>query len=195
MTLSASALQASHCLVAAVAARRQLGDHRAELRGHRAALGDSRIDAQPRPGRHPEQRHDARRGREPVVGIFGVEPDLDGVAGAGGRHGSEPAATGHIDLELHEVDAACELRDDVLDLETGVCLEEVEPPREVHEELDAHLVPILRGGHQPYGGVGKRRLQGRGEPGCRRLRHQFLGYRRCSEQSLVPMAQFPWRSA
>ncbi len=168
------ALQAAQRLVPAVAAGRELGEHRSEFRGHRAALRDPGVHTKPRSGRRPEQRHDARRGRESAVGVFRVQADLDGMPGAGRRHGREAASPGHVDLELHQIDAAGELRDDVLDLETRVRLQEIEPSREIHEELDAHLVPVLRGGHEPHGGVGERRLEVRGEACRRRLRHEFL---------------------
>ena len=80
----------------------------------------------PGPDRQAQHGDPAGGGREVAVGVLGVQPGLDGVAG-GRRHGPlEPAAGGDVQLQPHEVEPRRQLGHRVLDLQPGVDLEERE---------------------------------------------------------------------
>ena len=65
-------------------------------------------------------------GCQPLAGILGVQPGLDGVAARGRRSGVEAAAVGDEQLQADEVETGGGLGDRVLDLQPGVHLEEEE---------------------------------------------------------------------
>ncbi len=66
---------------------------------------------------------------------------------------AEPAAGGHVDLGLHEVEVGGGLGDRVLDLQPGVDLEEGEQPLPwVVEELHGARAAVLHGQCEPLGG-------------------------------------------
>ena len=65
-------------------------------------------------------------GREAARGVLGVEARLDGVADRRRRVALEPAAGGHVELQLHQVEPGRHLGDRVLHLEARVDLQERE---------------------------------------------------------------------
>ncbi len=77
------------------------------------------------------------RGLEIPVGVFGVDPALDGVTPEIPPVSLEAdrLSRRHPDLLLHEVEAGDHLGDRMLDLDPGVHLHEVEPPVDVEEKL------------------------------------------------------------
>ena len=73
-----------------------LGDHRVEVGGDDVALADAGVDADAGADGQAQQGDAAGRGREVAVGVLGVEPGLDGVAGAperGSASSLSPPAT------------------------------------------------------------------------------------------------------
>ena len=90
------AAQPGERLVAGPAAGDDLGDHRVEVGGNRVALAHAGVDPDAGAGGQFQQRDPARRRGEVAVGVLGVEPGLDGVAGLGRRRARSsrpPAAT------------------------------------------------------------------------------------------------------
>ena len=122
-----------------------------------------------------EQLHPTRRRREAVVGILGVEPDLDGVAHGWGRLAFEPAAASDVQLHLHEVDAGRGLGHRMLDLQPRVHLHEVEGTRlGLEQELDRPGIAVARRPAQPNGGHAQLLLQLGVERRRRRLLQHLL---------------------
>ena len=92
----------------------------------------------------------------PIVGrILGIEPDLDRRARRGrGIGAGERLALSHGELESDEVEAGRQLGDRVLDLETGVHLEEPEATLVVGEELHGAGTDVVdRRSGIPGGGI------------------------------------------
>lgn len=89
---------------------------------------DRRIGAHARPARRVIAGDSSEAGKEVVLWIFGVDPELDGKAAllnvllpvAQRQSGSHP------DLLAHDIDAGDLLADGVLDLQPGIHLHEVE---------------------------------------------------------------------
>ena len=106
------------------------------------------------PGR--AQAEDASGARqEALVGVFGVDPALDGMAPLREVFLAEGQglSLGDADLELHEVLARDHLRDRVLDLEPRVHLEEVGGAVRVHQELEGPRVDVAGAAHEGHGEV------------------------------------------
>ena len=98
------------------------------------------------------------RGREPLLGVLGVEPGLDGVPELRRRLALEPAAGGHVQLQLDDVEAGRLLGDRVLDLQPGVHLEEGEQLLlGLVEELDGAGADVAGGLDQRHGRLAQRR--------------------------------------
>ena len=75
----------------------------------------------------------------------------------GRRLALEPAAGGHVELELHEIDPGRQLGHRVLDLEARVHLHEGGAPlARLAEELDGARVDVAGGARQPHRGVAER---------------------------------------
>ncbi len=104
--------------------RDDLGDHRVELRRDGVAGRDPGVDADARSLRELQELHLAGRGREAVVRVLRIEPDLDRVGDLGRALPRQRLAAGREDLQLDQVDAGRGLGDRVLDLQAGVDLEE-----------------------------------------------------------------------
>ncbi len=116
-----------------------LGQHRVEVRRHRVALREPRVDADAGAGRQPQQADPAGGGREAARGVLGVQADLDRVPARRRRIALEPAAGRDVELEGDEVGARHDLGDGVLDLQPRVDLHE-------RELLGGGLVEELDGG-------------------------------------------------
>jgi predicted GNAT family acetyltransferase len=144
--------QSREGLVAVPAVGDDLGDHRVEVRGDGVALAESGVHPDAGSGRQLEQRHPAGGGGEVAVGVLGVEPRLDGVAGLHRALPLEPAAGRDVQLGLDQVDAGGHLGDRVLHLEPGVDLEEREGLLlGLVEELDGAGAPVVDGEGEPFG--------------------------------------------
>ncbi len=115
------------CAVGAV--HDQLGQHRVELAAdHRAGL-DTGVQPHAGAGRRVELGHRAGGGQEAAAGVLAVDPELEGVAARRGILGQvQLLAVGDAELLAHQVDARGLLGDRVLDLQTGVDLEERDQP-------------------------------------------------------------------
>ena len=123
-----------------------LGDHRVEFRRHAVAGLDAGVDAQARSGGQAHQVDPARRRREGVLRVLGVEPHLDRRAPRGRRFAFETAAAGDVQLQFDQVDAGGHLGHRMLDLQPGVDLHEGERLAAlVVEELDGAGVVISHG--------------------------------------------------
>src|SRR5579872_2269008 len=113
--------------VAAVAVRNHLGDERVVEGRHVVARVDMTVDADSRSPRGVPQPDGTGRGDE-GLGVLGVDAALHGMAadlhvalGVG-----QPLATGDQQLRLDQIDTGDELGDRMLDLDTGIHLDEVE---------------------------------------------------------------------
>ena len=145
--------QPRQSLVTGAAVGNDLGDHRVEVRRDEIALADPRVHADAGAGGQAEQGDPARRGGEVAVGVLGVEPALDGVPELRRRLALEPAARGHVQLRLHQIEARRHLGDRVLDLEPGVHLEEREGlVGRLVQELDRARAAVADGQDEPLGG-------------------------------------------
>ncbi len=129
-----------------------LRDHRVEVGGDDVALADAGVHADARPGGQVQPHDAARGGREVAVGVFGVQPGLDGVPALHRWLAFEPAAGRHPQLRLDQVEPGGGLGDRVLDLQAGVDLEEREQPvAGVVEELDGRRAAVTDRDGQPFG--------------------------------------------
>ncbi len=153
-----------------------LGQHRIEPPADLAAELDPGIDPDAVAGRPAEGVDPAGRGQEAVVGVLGVEADLDGVAAWRVGAVAEWLPRGDVELVGDEVAAGHELGDRVLDLETRVHLEEREPSAAVEQELAGPRADIA-----DRSGECQRRLA---EPSAESLVHRRR--RRLLEDLLVP---------
>ncbi len=104
----------------------QLGDHRVVHRRDLRARTDARVDAHTGPGRLAVGADRARRRREVLARVLGVDPALDRVAAQleiilGDR---QRLAGGDPDPLLDDVDPGHHLGHAVLDLDAGIHLEE-----------------------------------------------------------------------
>lgn len=122
-----------------------LGDHRVVIGRDHVTLRDAGVHPQTGTERELQQRHRARRGCEPVVGVLGVESGLDRMAEFGRAVTGQPAAGCHVDLQLDQVQPGGGLGDRVLDLESGVHLQE-------GENLLLGLIEVLDGGRAAISG-------------------------------------------
>ncbi len=102
-------------------------------RDHVAGI-EHRIDPHPRPARQRQRADLARRGPEILVRVLGIDADFD--TGAAHLHvvlrEAERLALRNADHLAHEVDAGDHFGDGMLDLDTGIHLNE--------EELAAVLI-------------------------------------------------------
>ena len=133
---------AAHALngvLARVAPRDQLRDHRIVEDRHLAAFVGAAVVAHAGPLRHAQPLDAPRRRQEAVVGILRVDAAFDRVRlRVEQRFGIEIEALASRDanLPLHQVDAGHHLGDRMLDLQARVHLEEVERAVLVEQELD-----------------------------------------------------------
>ena len=108
-------------LVAVVAERDQLGDHRVVARADLVAFLDARVDADVR--RQPEAAHGAGL-RQERPRVLRVQARLDRVTVRRRLEPGEGLAVRDTKLELDEIEAGHRLGDRVLDLDPAVQLEE-----------------------------------------------------------------------
>ena len=121
----------------------QLAEQRVVERRDEVAVLDVRVEAHPRPERRPHARHDPGGGRKVVARVLGVEPHLDRVSPPGCAAGvRELLARGNAELLADDVDAGDELGDRVLDLQTGIQLDEVEAAVGAEQELERARVAV-----------------------------------------------------
>ncbi len=95
---------------------------------------------------HFEVVHRAGLRLPALGGVLGVQPGLDRVAARRRWLGVEAAAVGDLQLQRDEVEAGGRLGDRVLDLQTGVHLEEEEVALLVGQELDGARAGVPDGG-------------------------------------------------
>ena len=184
--------QPRHRLVAVTAPGDDLGDHRVEVGRNPVAFAEPRVDADAGAGGHAQASQPAGCGREPVLGVLGVQPRLDRVAGHRRLLRGQPAALRDVQLHLDQVHPGGDLGDRVLDLQSGVDLHELEAARRgVDEELHGAGVVVAGGGGQPHGRVADRLLLGGVEHRRRRLLEHLLV---SALQAAVPDADRPDRA-
>ena len=114
-----------------------LGQHRVEAARDLVPVRDAGVDPDAVAARPAEVLEPSGRRQEPVLGILGVQPDLDGVADDGDVGLVEPERLAGRDAQLvgDEVPPGDELGDGMLDLEPRVHLEERDGAALVDEEL------------------------------------------------------------
>ena len=150
--LGHGAAQAGQGLLAGAAVGDDLGDHGVEVGRDGVALGDAGVDPDPRAGGQVEADDPTGSRCEVAVGVFGVQARLDGVPDLGGFAALELAAGGDVELGLDEVDVGDCLGDGVLDLQTGVDLEERERlVARVVEELHRARADVADREREPFG--------------------------------------------
>ena len=71
-----------------------------------------------------------------VGGILRIQPDLDGMPSCCRLFGRQRSTLGKLELQLDQVQAGGAFGDRMLNLQTGIHLEKVEPSRSVGEELN-----------------------------------------------------------
>ena len=137
--------------------------------------------------------HDAGAGPEVVVGILGVDPELDGVAAERdvGLAEAERLAGRDPELGRDEVDAGEHLGHRVLHLDPAVDLDEVVVAVAVHQELEGADVLVAGRDDGPDGLLGQLL---RGRPRTRAgvgASSRIFWWRRWTEQSRSPRWT-PW---
>ena len=114
-----------------------------------------RVHPDARPARRVIALDAAGAGPELVLGILGVDPELDRVAAQ--RHvglaEAERLAGGDADLGGHHVEPGQHLGHRMLDLDPAVDLDEVEGARRVDEELERADVLVAGGDDGPQGAL------------------------------------------
>ncbi len=154
-------------LVARLARRDELRDHRVVGDRHLVAGLDARVDADP--VGQLERLDPAGLGEERAR-VLRVQAHLDRVALRFARLEPERLARGDPQLLLDEVEPGDELGDRVLDLDAGVQLEEVEAPVVGEEELGGAGALVAgaparsRRPPRPSPRAARRRARGRGSP-------------------------------
>ena len=113
----------------------QLREQRVERAGHRVADDISGVDSNTGSGGKTPLADVTGRRQEPTTGVLGVDAELEGVTTRGRVFTAQPLPVGDGELCAYEVDAAGLLRDGVLDLQSGVDLEERHRPVLADEEL------------------------------------------------------------
>ncbi|CAA9222237.1 MAG: hypothetical protein AVDCRST_MAG54-624 [uncultured Actinomycetospora sp.] len=154
-----------------------LAEQRVVCAGHRVAGLDPEVAAHPRPGRQHEPRHPARRRAEALPRVLGRDPGLDRVPVDGDRPDDVGERFPGRDPQLgdDEVHAGDQLGDRVLDLQTGVHLEERGGAGvAVEQELDGAGAAVTDGEREPAGRVVQLRAQRVGQIRGGRLLEQLL---------------------
>ena len=171
---------AGHRGGAVLAPHDQLADHRVvgaadDVTGLHAA-----VETNPRVLRHRDAGDRAGGGHEACRRVLGVQPHLDGVAAQLDvvLDDGHAVARGDPQLLVHQVHAGDELRDRVLDLQTGVHLQEVVAfgavGVAVDEELTRSGVDVAHLAGHADGCFAQGRTGGVGQAGCRGFLHQLL---------------------
>src|SRR5690242_10856830 len=109
--------------------------------------------------------------------MLGIDTALDGVpAHAGGRRQNigEALAGGNTDLRFYEVQTGNQFSDRMLDLDTGVHLDEINFAATVHQEFHSARVGVADFRHRFAKTVGNTGAERWGERGRRRLFEEFL---------------------
>jgi len=127
-----------------------------------AAEGGATVEADAEAGGGTIGRQAAVIGDEMVLGVFGGDAALDGVAarfdfvlrGDVDRRLVKLMALRDEDLGLDDIESGDDFGDGVLDLDAGVDLDEIEfVAVEIKKEFDGAGVAISRGGAQAHGGL------------------------------------------
>ena len=144
------------------------------MRGDLLVRPDAAVDPNARSGGRRVTLNPTGRGHEVPQGILGVDPEFDGVATRRGiTLGWNPLATSDPNLLAHQVDAEHRLGNRMLDLQSGVHLEEVEVLAR-HDELDGPGVLVT----DSRSGLDRRFRHGAaarvGQTNRRRLLQKFL---------------------
>jgi len=124
------------------------GDHLCQqgiVKPHDLQAGPNRaVDPDARTARQQHVAHPAGPRQKPLLGIFSRDPALDRVAGD--AHTAlanwQRRACGNRELQRHEVDPGHHLGHRMLDLQSGVDLQEIKRSRG-HEELHRPGVPVV----------------------------------------------------
>ncbi len=152
-----------------------LGDHRVEIRRYNITHCNTGVNAHTGSGRKPEPFNQSRCRCEPVLRIFGVQANFNGVAVRCWRLAFQPLASGNLNLQLHQVQSGRTFGDGMLDLQPGVHLHEQETlARWLVQELDCAGVPIAGHLAQPNRRSTQRQVLLCGKHGRRRLFHDLL---------------------
>ncbi len=119
--------QPHQAFVAGLAVDDELRDQAVVIGRHGVALIERAVDAHAEPARRVVIGDPARR-RAEALGVLGVDPAFDGMAGEAdlGLAIAERGAVGDAQLLAHDVDAADHLADRMLDLKPRVHLDEKE---------------------------------------------------------------------
>ena len=113
----------------------ELGEQGVEVAADDIALAESRVDTHAGPGGGHPCRQDAGSWQEAAPGILAVNAELDAVAAQHRVVVVDDAAVGDAELLAHEVDAGDLLAHGVLDLQSGIDLEEGDGAVLADEEL------------------------------------------------------------
>ena len=156
--------EAADGVLAVAAMGDELGHHGVVVGGDFAALADAGVDAHlakrslaPGAARQrllgPPVAHRAGLRREAVVGVFGVQAHLDGMAG---QHDvllrqRQRFARRHAQLPLHQVLAGDAFGHRVLDLQARVHFQEVVVVLRIDDELDRARAPVAHGQRGSHG--------------------------------------------
>ncbi len=132
------------------------------------------VDAHPGTGRRPPYVDPAGLRQEAAVGVFGIEPDLDGVTGEPHLLLAERQALAARDpeLPLDEVETGDRLGHRVLDLQPGVHFEKVEFAVGAEQELDRARAAIA----DRLGGSDRSGAHARPQAGVECGRRRFLDH-------------------
>ena len=148
--LGQRAAQPRDRLPAVAAPGDQLDYQRVEVGRDHVAFGHAGVDPDAGARGEPQQRDPARRGQEAERRILGAQTGLDRVARRVRRLTLQPAARGHVQLELDEVKPGDRLGHRMLDLQAGVDFHEREATlRGLVEELNGPRVAVARAQRQP----------------------------------------------
>ena len=171
--LGQRAAGAANRLVAAGTRDHDLGKHRVEDRGDDVALRDAGVDPDTRACR-PAQAGDRAGGRsQALCGVLAGDAQLQAVA-SGLRHRRQITAGSHQELEVDQVDAGHLLAHAVLDLETGVDLQEVQLVLAGQEELTGSHPHVADAVQQAAGVLDQALVQAGGQEGCWGLLQELL---------------------
>src|SRR5436190_12159749 len=143
--IAQGAVEAGDAGIARLRVADELRQHRIERHADLASLPHAGVDAHARPGRLGVEADRPALRQKAVVGILGIDADLDRVAALAQLllPPRQRLPAGDVDLRAHEVDADDLLGDGVLDLQARVHLEEVEVVFRRDDELARAGVAIV----------------------------------------------------
>jgi hypothetical protein len=150
-----------------------LGDQRVEAAGDDGPEGDAAVHPHPGTESRVEAGDPAGCRQEARLRVLGADAGLDGDTLLAEGEPREALASGDADLEIHQVEAGDGLGDAVLDLETGVHLEEVIGVAR-HQVLDGADAAVADLGGEPPGVLLESGQERAGEARRRRLLDHLL---------------------